>query len=169
MYKTKIDLSEKTRNQCITVLQQRLADAIDVMLQCKQAHWNIKGLNFYSLHLLFDQVHGEIEEGVDLIAERIGQLGGIAEGVTQAVLNRSKMPSYPVQAMTGIEHVSALSNTLSAYAETVRKAIEECDRINDQTSADIFTEISRAVDKSLWMVEAHLQEQQDSGQKNRVA
>jgi starvation-inducible DNA-binding protein len=155
--------------QIIGILQQRLADAIDVMLQTKQAHWNVKGLNFYSLHLLFDQVHDEIEEGVDLLAERITQLGGIAEGVGKSVIQRSKMPEYPLSAATGIEHVLALSNTLSAYAETIRKGIQECDNLDDLTSADIFTEISRVADKSLWMVEAHVQEHKNSSQKEKAA
>jgi starvation-inducible DNA-binding protein len=157
IYDTKNDLSAHIRSECISLLQDRLADAIDVMLQSKQAHWNVKGINFIALHKLFDRVHDDLEDGVDLIAERIVQLGGVAEGTSDAVFERSSMPGYPLQLSTAVEHVEALSTSLAAYAQVVRQAIDQCIKSNDANSADIFTEISRSVDKNLWMVEAHSQ------------
>ena len=157
MYDTKNDLQIKVRTQIISLLQDRLADCIDLMNQGKQAHWNVKGPSFFALHELFDKVSEETEEYVDLIAERIVQLGGIAEGTIQAVSKRSTLPEYPLGISSGSEHVARLSHALAYFGEVARRAIDQSNEINDADTADIFTEISRGVDKWLWMVEAHNQ------------
>jgi starvation-inducible DNA-binding protein len=159
MYETKNDLQMKIRTQMITLMQDRLADCIDLMIQGKQAHWNVKGPNFFSLHELFDKVSEETEEYVDLIAERIVQLGGIAEGTIQSVSERSTLPEYPLQISDGSEHVARFSHALAYFGELARKAIDQSNELNDADTADIFTEISRGLDKWLWMVEAHSQTQ----------
>lgn len=157
MYKTKNDLPEKVRTQVVTLLQERLAEAVDLVTQAKQAHWNVKGPNFIALHGLFDQVYEHAGEHVDLIAERIVQLGGIAEGTVRVVAKRSQLPEYPLSLAGGKDHVEALSRSLAWYGETIRKGINQADELNDKDTADIFTEISRSLDKDLWFVEAHAQ------------
>src|SRR5437667_305314 len=133
----------------------RLADAIDLQLQTKQAHWNVKGPQFIALHKLFDELHDAALEYVDLLAERVIQLGGIAEGTGAIVAERSELPQYPINISTGEEHVWALSNALASFGERIRRAIDETDELGDADSTDICTEISRGVDKWLWFVEAH--------------
>jgi starvation-inducible DNA-binding protein len=157
LHETKNDLQIKVRTQIISLLQDRLADCIDLMNQGKQAHWNVKGPSFFSLHELFDKVSEETEEYVDLIAERIVQLGGIAEGTIQAVSKRSTLPEYPLEIFKGSEHVARFSHALAYFGELARHAIDQANEIRDADTADIFTEISRGVDKWLWMVEAHNQ------------
>jgi starvation-inducible DNA-binding protein len=157
MHQTKNDLQLKVRTQIIGLLQDRLADCMDLMIQGKQAHWNVKGPSFFSLHELFDKVSEETEEYVDLIAERIVQLGGVAEGTIQSVSKRSNLPEYPLEISEGAEHVARFSHALAYFGELARKAIDQASEINDADTADIFTEISRGVDKWLWMVEAHMQ------------
>jgi starvation-inducible DNA-binding protein len=157
MYATKNDLQLKIRTQIASLLQERLADSIDLMIQSKQAHWNVKGPSFFSLHELFDKVSESIEEYVDLIAERIVQLGGIAEGTIQSVAKKTNLPEYPMDISDGKEHVARLSHALAYFGEVARKTIEQATELNDADTADIFTEISRGVDKWLWMVEAHTQ------------
>jgi starvation-inducible DNA-binding protein len=157
MYETKNDLQIKVRTQIISLLQDRLADCIDLMNQGKQAHWNVKGPSFFALHELFDKVSEETEEYVDLIAERIVQLGGIAEGTIQAVSKRSTLPEYPLEISSGSEHVARFSHALAYFGELARRAIDQANEIRDADTADLFTEISRGVDKWLWMVEAHNQ------------
>jgi starvation-inducible DNA-binding protein len=149
------DLPESTRSQVIDLLNQRLADAIDLQLQSKQAHWNVKGPQFIALHKLFDEIHAAADEYVDLLAERIVQLGGVAEGVTGIVAERSELPQYPINISSGEEHVWALSNALASFGERIRRAIDETDELGDTDATDICTEISRGVDKWLWFVEAH--------------
>ncbi|OLC78918.1 MAG: DNA starvation/stationary phase protection protein Dps [Deltaproteobacteria bacterium 13_1_40CM_4_68_19] len=157
MYPTKNDLPETTRRQMIDLCNARLADAIDLQTQTKQAHWNVKGPHFIALHELFDKVNEDVEDYVDLIAERAVQLGGGVEGTARSVAKRSTLPEYPVKAGSGRQHVDALSSVLAAFGKLARGAIEESQRVNDQDTNDIFIEISRGVDKWLWMVEAHLQ------------
>lgn len=157
MYATKNSFPEKSRVQVISLLQQQLADGIDLMMQAKQAHWNVKGPSFISLHELFDKISEDSEEYVDLIAERIEQYGGVAEGTVRAAAKRSRLPEYPLTISQGREHVQALSQALANFGESVRHAIDQADELHDQDTADIFTEISRGVDKYLWFVEAHNQ------------
>jgi starvation-inducible DNA-binding protein len=156
VYKTKNDLSENTRTAVAELCNARLADAVDLQTQCKQAHWNIKGPSFIALHELFDRINEQVEEFVDLIAERGVQVGGIVSGTARSVAARSALPEYP-NASSGHEHVEALSAALAVFGKNVRAAIEFCGEFGDADSADIFTEISRATDKWLWFVEAHLQ------------
>jgi starvation-inducible DNA-binding protein len=157
LYSTKNDLPQASRVQVIELLNQRLADSIDLQTQCKQAHWNVKGPAFIALHKLFDEINENVEEYVDLIAERIVQLGGIAEGTVGVVTGRTSLVDYPLVLSKGAEHVAALSDALAAFGRTVRVGIEEMNELEDAGSADILTEISRGVDKWLWFVEAHQQ------------
>jgi len=157
MYKTKNDLPESARTQLVDLCNARLADAIDLQTQCKQAHWNVKGPAFIALHELFDKVNEDVEEYVDLIAERAVQLGGIAEGTARSVAKRSTLAEYAAKGATGPAHVDALSSALAAFGKLARQAIDQSSDLKDADTADVFTEISRGVDKWLWFVEAHLQ------------
>jgi len=154
-------LPEAARAEAVVLLNQRLADCIDLQTQCKQAHWNVKGSQFIALHKLFDEVNEDVEEYVDLLAERVVQLGGIAEGTVGVVAKRTSLIDYPLTLVTGPEHVAALSDALAGFGRTARIGIEEMNELEDADSADILTEISRGVDKWLWFVEAHLQDTQE--------
>ena len=157
MFKTKNDLSEEIRAQMVDLLNGRLADCVDLQTQTKQAHWNVKGPNFIALHELFDKIHEEVDEYVDTIAERAVQLGGVAEGTARIVAKRSSLAEYPTNVEDGASHVEALSSALASVGQKVRKAINEANELGDLDTADVFTEISRGIDKWLWFVEAHLQ------------
>lgn len=157
MHKTKIDLPDNTRKAAIALLQARLADAVDLASQMKQAHWNVKGPSFIALHELFDQIHGEVAGYVDLLAERITTLGGTAEGTVRSVAARSTLGEYPLDINDGADHVDAVSTTLAAFGKAIRAAIDASTDMGDQGTSDLFTEISRGIDKSLWFVEAHAQ------------
>jgi starvation-inducible DNA-binding protein len=157
LYSTKNDLPEENRREAVGLLNQRLAEAIDLQTQCKQAHWNVKGPSFIALHKLFDEVNADVEEYVDLLAERVVQLGGIAEGTIGVVAERSTLIDYPIGLRTGEEHVAALSDALSMFGRNARTTIDEMNDLKDADSADILTEISRGTDKWLWFVEAHQQ------------
>ena len=157
MFKTKNDLPETVRVKVIELLNARLADCKDLQTQTKQAHWNVKGPNFIGLHELFDKINEEIDEYVDEIAERAVQLGGVAEGTARVVAKRSTLPEYPLNIADGRAHVDALSSALAAFGKVARKAIDESNDFGDLDTADLFTEVSRGIDKWLWFVEAHLQ------------
>ena len=156
MYTTKNDLPGMIRADVVAILNARLADSINLMQQAKQAHWNVKGPNFMALHKLFDEVVDAAEESMDLLAERVVQLGGTAEGTIQVATTRTGLEEYPLALTEERDHVEALSSALAAYGKSVRRAIAQTDELGDRDTADICTEISRGVDKYLWFVEAHL-------------
>jgi starvation-inducible DNA-binding protein len=156
MRQTKNDLPEASRAKIVELLNARLSDAIDLQTQCKQAHWNVKGPNFIALHKLFDEVNEDVEEYVDSLAERAVQLGGVAEGTARTVAKRSTLGDYPSKAFSGREHADAVSTVLAAFGKSTRESIDKATELRDADTADLFTEISRGVDKWLWMVEAHL-------------
>ena len=158
MYETSNDLTSTTRQSSIEMLNQHLADAIDLHLQAKQAHWNIKGPNFVGLHELFDRVASQARDYADDIAERAVALGGVARGTLQAVSGQSQLREYPIEIREWRDHVRAMQDALATFGRGARRAIEDATALNDADTADLFTEISRGVDKSLWMVEAHLQD-----------
>ena len=157
MYPTKNDLPEKVRDKMIELLNARLADATDLQTQTKQAHWNVKGPTFIGLHELFDKVNEDVEDYVDLIAERVVQLGGIAEGTARTIAKRTTLAEYAPRGGAGRDHVEALSSALAAFGKLARAAIAVSADAGDADTADLFTEVSRGTDKWLWFVEAHLQ------------
>jgi starvation-inducible DNA-binding protein len=157
MHKTRIDIPEGKRTPVVQLLNERLADVIDLALQAKQAHWNVKGPSFFHLHELFDKVAEDAKEHADLIAERAAALGGVAEGTLQAVTPRTSLPPYPLNIKDGLAHCDALATALATVAKGARAAIDRSNELGDADTADLFTEVSRETDKNLWFVEAHLQ------------
>jgi starvation-inducible DNA-binding protein len=151
------DLPKSARIELNKLMNQRLADAIDLQSQIKQAHWNVKGPSFIALHKLFDEVDEAVESYVDLIAERIVQLGGIAEGTARVAASRTRLQEYPLALADGMAHVLAVARALATFGEASRATIAEADALKDADTADIFTEISRGIDKWLWFAEAHSQ------------
>jgi starvation-inducible DNA-binding protein len=157
MYQTENDISANRRAELNELMNQRLADAIDLQTQMKQAHWNVKGPHFIGLHELFDEINEAVEGYVDLIAERIVQLGGIAEGTVRLSAKRSRLEEYPLTIAEGSAHVEAVAKALSTFGHEARQTIDQADELGDADTADIFTDISRGIDKWLWFVEAHSQ------------
>ena len=157
MHPTRIDLPAKTRQNVIKLLNARLADAIDLSLQAKHAHWNVKGPHFIALHELFDRVAEHAEEHVDELAERITILGGTAQGTLRAVSVGTSLKAWPEKAVSGREHVEALANAIAQFGKATHAAIQEADDLDDKVTADLFNDITATTDKDLWFVEAHLQ------------
>ena len=156
MQTTKNNLAEAVRTEMVQLLNMRLADAVDLFDQTKQSHWNVKGPQFIALHELFDTIAGHVEGFADLLAERAVQLGGVAEGTCQVVAERTSLKAYPRTLTGGRDHVDALSSVFADFGGKVRAAIDVADGRGDKDTADLFTEISREVDKDVWFLEAHL-------------
>ena len=156
-FQTHIDLPADARQKLIETLNQQLAETLDLYTQTKQAHWNIKGTDFFQLHELFDQLAGDVFKFVDLLAERATALGGYALGTARMAAQSSKLPEYPREAIEGKQHLEALIDRWARYTANNRKALDAAQNEDDQATADIYTEIARAVDKDLWFLEAHLQ------------
>ena len=160
-YPTRLDLPLDIRQKLVIILSQTLATSLDLKTQVKQAHWNVKGLNFYQLHELFDAMAGELEGYVDMVAERITALGGTAKGTARVAAAESLISEYPSDIVDGIEHITALAERYATYGTHLRTAIAQTDELGDADTADLYTEISREIDKRLWFLEAHLIKKSD--------
>ena len=156
-HSTRIEIAAAARERLVPLLNASLADMIDLFNQTKHAHWNVKGASFIALHELFDDVAERVEEHCDLLAERVVALGGAAQGTTRQSAAASRIAEYDLQAVDGRQHVEALSRQIATVAASVRRAIQQSAEIGDPTTSDLFTEVSRALDKDLWFLEAHLQ------------
>ena len=157
LHASRIDLPEATRRQMVGLLNARLADAVNLSTQMKQAHWNVKGPSFIALHELFDAIHADTLVQVDDLAERITTLGGTALGTAAVAVSASALPEYPLDIFSGSSHVEAVSAALAAFGEGMRSAIAAAGEAGDADTEDLCVEISRLVDKNLWLVEAHAQ------------
>jgi len=157
IYKTEIDITKSSRVELNALMNLRLASALDLQSQLKQAHWNVKGQNFIGLHELFDTIAGVVEGYVDMIAERIAQLGGVAQGTVRVSAAQSRLDEYPLDIAEGMSHVGAVSTALASFGAEARSTISEAEDLDDAVTADLFTEVSRGIDKWLWFVEAHAQ------------
>lgn len=155
MFKTHNDLDAKIRQSMVEQLNQQLADSFDLYSQTKQAHWNVKGMHFRSLHLLFDDLAEHLEHQIDEIAERATALGGKALGTARMAVQNSRLPEYP-DVVEGQDHLQALVERYAAHAQCTREAIDQADEQGDADTADLLTDISRQLDKDLWFLEAHL-------------
>ena len=158
LYKTGNDLQSNAKQASIEILNARLADGIDLALLTKQAHWNLKGLQFIAVHEMIDGFRTEIDGHVDTMAERVVQLGGTALGTTQTVSKASTLPAYPTDIYKIEDHLHALIERYAKTANLVRAAIDQTSEAGDADTADIFTAYSRALDKALWFLEAHIQD-----------
>ena len=157
-FETAVDLPTRTRVAMIGLLNQELADTADLYSQTKQAHWNVKGIHFYQLHLLFDQLAEKRQGEADELAERATELGGYALGTVRMAAASSRLPEIPTDINAGVDYVQALVERYGIHANNMRAAIDEADGAGDKDTADLFTEISRELDKDLWFLQAHLQE-----------
>lgn len=157
LHATRIDLPEETRKQIVEMLNQTLAATSDLRSQVKQAHWNVKGMNFFQLHEMFDEMADQLGEYIDMVAERATALGGIARGTVRMAAADSILPEYPIDITDGIDHVTALADRFASYGKHLRENIDRADELNDQDTNDLYVEVSRTIDKYLWFLEAHLQ------------
>ena len=157
-FRTHVSIPAERRTQLIELLNQSLAHVFDLYSQTKQAHWNVKGEEFYQLHELFDEIAGELIGFVDEIAERAVALGGTAMGTVRMAAAHSALPEYPLDAVNGRTHVTLLVERFGAFASHVRESIDKADELGDKCSSDLYTQVGRDIDKRLWFLEAHVQD-----------
>ena len=154
---TRNDIPAEVRQKAIMLLNEQLADMLDLYSQTKQAHWNVKGANFIAVHEFFDDLAESVEEFIDNIAERATALDGFAMGTTRMAAANTRLAEYPTDLIDSEKHLATLAERYAAVCSTTRKAIEASDGFGDAGTADLFTGISRDMDKHLWMIESHLQ------------
>lgn len=158
MHPTHNTLAEAIREKSVVVLNKHLAAAIDLQAQLKHAHWNVRGHGFIAVHELFDKVVDVVADAADEMAERSAALGGVASGTVQVAAAQSFLVPYPLGIADVQKHIFAVSAALAAFGQSVREAIDVSASNKDADTADLFTQISRAIDHQLWFVEAHATE-----------
>lgn len=157
LHPTRIELPPEIRVDVITLLNKSLACTVDLRSQVKQACWNVKGKDFIPLHALFTTMAAALDAYADVVAERIAVLGGVVMGTARTAAMLSRLPEYPDALVEGNAHVGALVERFAGYAAMMRASITQAADVEDAGSAAIYTDISRGVDRQLWVLEAHLQ------------
>jgi starvation-inducible DNA-binding protein len=155
-FRTSVGVPENNRQALIALLNARLADSSDLRSQVKWAHWNLKGMHFMQLHELFDSVAAHLEEQTDTIAERITALGGVANGTIREAAAKSGLKEADLAASDGASMLQFLVHNVAHHANAVRQAVQESNDLSDAITADLFTQLTRELDKDLWFLEAHL-------------
>ncbi|HWQ84725.1 MAG TPA: DNA starvation/stationary phase protection protein Dps [Anaerolineales bacterium] len=155
--KTSHDLPRDTREKMIRLLNTQLADTFDLFSQTKQAHWNVKGMQFYTLHELYDELAEGLLGYVDVIAERAVILGGAATGTVRMAASSSRLDEFSAEPINSQGSIEELVKRYAALAATTRKGIDTADEAGDMDTSDLLIDVSRFLDKSLWFLEAHIQ------------
>jgi starvation-inducible DNA-binding protein len=156
-FRSSIALPPAARSEMVEVLNDRLADFLDLERQAKQAHWNVKGPRFHQLHLLFDATAALAVGWADDLAERAMQLGGTAEGTVQTVATRTNLRPAPLVAPDADTWIGVVADAIACCANAARHNVETADDAGDAITADLLTRITSEADKQLWFIEAHLQ------------
>lgn len=156
LHATHNDLGANAREVSVVVLNATLADTMDLTNAVHMAHWTVRGSQFAGLHTLFENFYNQLHAIIDDVAERVVQLGGTPDGTTQAVGEKTRLEPYPADLRDGMDHVKALVTRYAALGKSAREGIDAVDEAGDADTADLLTDLSRLLDKSLWMLEAHL-------------
>lgn len=157
MFETRIDIPKDNRSKLVDLLNSRLADVTDLYTQAKQAHWNVKGSDFYQLHEMYDRLAEELLPFADMIAERATALGGEALGTVRMAASSSSLKEFPRDAYGSMDSADALADRYAMFALKLRESADEAEQLEDMDTNDLLIEVSREVDKQLWFLEAHLQ------------
>jgi starvation-inducible DNA-binding protein len=155
-YRTTVSLDVTVRAEMVGILNQQLADGLDLYSQTKQAHWNVKGMNFIALHKLFDDIAAVVEEFIDSIGERVTALGADAQGTVRMSASNSTLPEFPADIESGEEFVEAMVERVGSFANSSREAANSALDAGDEITADLFVGITGEMDKLLYFLEAHL-------------
>jgi starvation-inducible DNA-binding protein len=150
------DLSQKARTEVVDLTNRAIASLIDLQLQTKQTHWNLRAPQFIAIHEMLDELYADLDKYVDVLAERITQLGGTAYGTLEAVTAHTKLETYPAKVHTWESRIEHFANVIAIAGAQCREAIDQTDEAGDAVSADIYTGVARGIDMWLWKVESHL-------------
>lgn len=147
--------SEQGRKELMELLNKHVTNLTDLFIQTKLAHWNVRGPRFIAYHEFFDDLAGRLPESIDMLAEQVGTLGGTAGKPIQFMAQETSVPAWRLEDSKDIVVIEALTERWAIVANSLREAIDVAEGI-DANTADLFTEVSRQLDKDLWFLESHL-------------
>lgn len=146
-------LSDENAQLTVSLLQQDLVTMLDLALQLKQAHWNVVGANFRSIHLQLDEIIDTVRMATDEVAERIVQIGNAPDGRAATIADSSKLPTYAREFVNVPQTVTAVADRLSITVNGLRESITRLAEA-DPISQDMLIGISASLEKHLWMVQS---------------
>jgi len=153
-YASLISITPEVRAQLVDILNQTLATTVDLKTQVKQAQWNVTGINSYHLYELFDEIATEVEVYIDLLAERVTTLGGLAIGTARTAVRQTILPEYPLHMIESKDHVVSLAERLAIYGTMLWENIDRTSVLGDSDTAYLYAEVSLVIDKRLWFLDA---------------
>lgn len=140
----------------VDTLNYHVALAADLRSQVKQAHWNVVGPNFIALHHLFDEQAEFLLAHVDLFAERVRALRGVARGTVRMAAAESPLEDIEADDLPSDVAVRAILERFETYSESLAVAIEASAKAKDATTQDIYIEAQRQVDLHAYFLRSHL-------------
>lgn len=146
-------LDSDTNEQVTALLQHNLTNLIDLALLLKQAHWNVFGPNFRSIHMQLDEIIATTRDASDEVAERIAALGVAADGRSSTVAESSDLDSYPRDFVKVQETITRVADAMKSTIDHLRSAIGKLGDL-DPISEDMLIAIAGPMEKHLWMVQA---------------
>ncbi len=151
-----IGITDKQREEIARALGMLLADSYMLYLKTHNYHWNVTGMNFQSLHAMFEEQYTELAEAIDTIAEQIRSLGHFAPGSFKEF---SKMTTITEEEGLPDDKtmVKRLQVANEAVIRTARKALPACEEAGDEASLDLVTERIRTHSKVAWILRSHLE------------
>lgn len=155
-FPTRVAIEEPARTELVGMLNTALASAVDLQSQIKQAHWNIKGPHFFARHQLFDDIAAHAREWADELAERVSTLGGYATGTARDAAAHSKLPTYDMNAVDGIDHLRVVVERIAGFCKMSRAGVAMADRLEEAITEDLCVSITRQAELDLWFLESHI-------------
>ncbi len=146
-------LTGDSSKQVTGALQKVLVDLVDLSLQLKQAHWNVRGHNFQPVHLQLDEIVETVRDASDDVAERLTTLSVAADGRVTTVAQDSSLENYPPEFISWQQTISLVADRLMTAIKTVRSAMEVIGKL-DAVTEDLLIQVAGDLEKHLWMVQA---------------
>ncbi len=154
--KINIGINEENRIATAEELKKLLADSYTLYLQTHNFHWNVTGIRFRDLHMMFEEQYTELATAVDEIAERIRSLGVFAPGTYQEFLKLASIK--PVENIpTAEEMVAILMQNHEQVVKTCRQALKAAQEADDESSASLISDRMVTHEKTAWMLRAMTQ------------
>lgn len=148
-------LDDHARDATGSALQATLVDLIDLALLAKQAHWNVIGVNFRSVHLQLDELVVTARQYVDEVAERASAIGVSPNGTAAVVVADSGLPEFPAGWHTDLETVGFVVGLLGSVMARLRPRIDETEK-SDPVTQDLLISVARSIEEAHWMWQAQL-------------
>jgi starvation-inducible DNA-binding protein len=157
MHTSPSPLPIEARTAVARALDASLADGLDLHMQIKVAHWNVKGPHFAALHPLFETFAVALAAHDDAIAERAVTLGAQVHGTARHVASTSRLPDYPAETTRGLDHVRLLAERVETYLQGVRAARGVAEAHRDTDTVDLLTAVISDFEKNAWFLRASLE------------